>query len=196
MSALLSSLSYLQQLPPMEAFDLAVTGVTGMMLTMSFQQVPLFTMLMKGEIGKFQLKLEEVCSSSSLFEHLSVTLAGGNNIFHTLAELAAPKPPPPGSSYGKKAPSMRELFKRASRMASSSSPPHHLDPFQQSSSDEGEGESESDMPLKCIRLMSKEVQKQPHLFLPLLQARSVSHPQGVGPHAHSEVKVHHMYICR
>ena len=146
--------------------------------------------LLQGEVGRFAQRLEEACQIPEAAGWLLEVLSGGNNILHVLADIAAPTPSVPGggdnqtkqpsSTMGRE--SMRELFRRASRMANSASsssspliPLSSLEYLHHSSSDEGEGEAENDGPLRCVKMIQDAAMANPGVFLPLMQARCVQH---------------------
>ena len=140
--------------------------------------------LLQGEVGRFAQRLEEACQIPEAAGWLTEVLSGGNNILHVLADISAPTPSVPGGgdSQSKRhnSASMRELFRRASRMANSSAsssspliPLSSLEYLHHSSSDEGEGEGESDGLLRCIKMIQDAASVNPGMFLPLMQARCV-----------------------
>ena len=183
--------------------------------------------LLQGEVGRFAQRLEEACQIPEAAGWLLEVLSGGNNILHVLADIAAPTPSVPGggdnqtkqpsSTMGRE--SMRELFRRASRMANSASsssspliPLSSLEYLHHSSSDEGEGEAENDGPLRCVKMIQDAAMANPGVFCPSCKqgvCNTYSCTSGVctlstyihGPRGAPEVAVlsamtkHALYVC-
>ena len=179
----------LQKLPPVQSVAVSTTGPSSLTVLLALQRQNLMPHLLQGEVGRFAQRLEEACQIPEAAGWLLEVLSGGNNILHVLADIAAPTPSVPGggdnqtkqpsSTMGRE--SMRELFRRASRMANSASsssspliPLSSLEYLHHSSSDEGEGEGENDGPIRCVKMIQDAALANPGMFLPLMQARCVT----------------------
>ena len=179
----------LQKLPPVQSVAVSACGSSSLTVLVALQRQNLMPHLLQGEVGRFAQRLEEACEIPEAAGWLTELLSGGNNILHVLADITAPTPSVPGggdsqtkrpsSAMGRE--SMRELFRRASRMANSSAssssspliPLSSLEYLHHSSSDEGEGEVENDGPMRCIKMIQDTASVNPGMFLPLLQGRCV-----------------------
>ena len=167
----------LQKLPPVQCVDVCKTSAGSMSLFVAIKTQSLMTSLVKGEVGKFTTMLGEICKLEGREGVLlNEVLSGGNNILHVLSEMSAPAPSSQGGSESKSssaAMSMRDLFRRAHHMASSSSPtmPHPLDYTHYSSSDEGESDTDHQSSLKCIRAVKDAAVANPQVFIPLMCAK-------------------------
>jgi hypothetical protein len=167
------------KLPPVQCVDVCKTSAGSMSLFVAIKTQSLMTSLVKGEVGKFTTMLGEICKLEGREGVLlNEVLSGGNNILHVLSEMSAPAPSSQGGSESKSssaAMSMRDLFRRAHHMASSSSPtmPHPLDYTHYSSSDEGESDTDHQSSLKCIRAVKDAAVANPQVFIPLMCAKNI-----------------------
>ena len=183
------SILLLQKLPPVQSVAVSASGPSSLTVLVALQRQNLMPHLLQGEVGRFVQRLDEACQIPEASGWLTEVLSGGNNILHVLADISAPTPSAPGggdsqtkqpsSTIGRE--SMRELFCRARRMANSSAssssspliPLSSREYLHHSSSDEGEGESENEGPMRCMKIIQDAALANPGMFLPLMQARCV-----------------------
>lgn len=171
----------------MQSVAVSASGPSSLTVLVALQRQNLMPHLLHGEVGRFAQRLDEACQIPEAGGWLSEVLSGGNNILHVLADICAPTPSVPGggdnqtkqsgSTVGRE--SMRELFCRARRMANSSASSSPLIPLSSreylhhSSSDEGEGETENEGPMRCMKIIQDAASANPGMFVPLMQARCV-----------------------